>query len=674
MPAEYIQREVKRASFDLAELQAFAYGGKDKFEAVKRWEAIIDADPIFDVSKDAFLSREEQMRLGVKRSMAMYRHLKKHKDMLAAHSPLHGDGGLPAARMSSNHSGITDHYALFVQTILAQGTPEQVREWLPKALNLEIIGTYAQTELGHGSNVRGLETIAKYDTATDEFVIDMPKITAMKWWPGALGLLCTHAVVYARLIVDDKDYGFNAFVVQIRNAQHEPMPGVEVGDIGPKMGCPALDSGYLYLRNVRVPRFNMLAKFQRLEKGGKYSQAPAHLAKIAYVTMMKARVAIVYGAGGKLAKGAQVVVRYNAFRKQGFIDSKKGIPGGERVILDYQVQQHRIFPQVATAFAIFFASRFVTNLLNTFDAAVKAAGKDIDKIDTSMLPELHATSAGLKAFTTEMTANGLEEMRKCCGGQGYALSSGIAQMVVDYMPSVTYEGDRFPMALQTARVMLGALAGKVPRTGSMAYLGGRGTTSLKRGDDLPHLVAVWESIARNSATAVGLQLMSFSKKTNSADAWNSCHVQLISTAYAHTIYRMLFCFMDGIKDAPAKAKPVMANLALLFGLTRLGELTVHQSKLTPKQAALIDDSVKRLLAALRPEIVAVCEVFGFSDRQLHSEIARSDTDDIYGSVLKWAKESPLNEPAYAKGVHTDVLSPFLNKEYLAKGQAATAKL
>lgn len=67
------------------------------------------------------------------------------------------------------------------------------------ALNLDIHGCYAQTEIGHGSNVAGLETTATLDTKTDEFVIDMPTNTATKWWPGEMGRFANFACVFASL-------------------------------------------------------------------------------------------------------------------------------------------------------------------------------------------------------------------------------------------------------------------------------------------------------------------------------------------------------------------------------------------------------------------------------------------------------------------------------------------
>lgn len=95
--------------------------------------------------------------------------------------------------------------------------PHQREKWLPMCTNLDIIGCYAQTEIGHGSNVSGLETTAIYDEKTDEFVLDTPTITATKWWPGELGHTANHALVFARLIIeyegDKNDYGIAPFIV-----------------------------------------------------------------------------------------------------------------------------------------------------------------------------------------------------------------------------------------------------------------------------------------------------------------------------------------------------------------------------------------------------------------------------------------------------------------------------
>jgi hypothetical protein len=67
---------------------------------------------------------------------------------------------------------------------------------MPRILDYDIIGCYAQSELGHGSNVKGLETEARWHPAAQEFEIHSPYLTASKWWNGGMGRTATHAVCY----------------------------------------------------------------------------------------------------------------------------------------------------------------------------------------------------------------------------------------------------------------------------------------------------------------------------------------------------------------------------------------------------------------------------------------------------------------------------------------------
>lgn len=42
------------------------------------------------------------------------------------------------------------HYGMFIPGILGHGDDDQMSKWLGDAMDLKIIGCYAQTELGHG--------------------------------------------------------------------------------------------------------------------------------------------------------------------------------------------------------------------------------------------------------------------------------------------------------------------------------------------------------------------------------------------------------------------------------------------------------------------------------------------------------------------------------------------
>ena len=171
-------------------------------------------------------------------------------------------------------------------TLRDQGTPEQHKLFLKKAANYEIIGCYAQTELGHGSNVRGLETTATWNPDDKTFTLHSPHLTASKWWIGSLGRTANHAVVMAQLLIGGKSYGPHPFVVQIRDMKtHEPLENIHVGDIGPKFGYNTMDNGFLLLNNVKVPHVHMLAKFSSVDpKTNKYVK-PAS-ASLVYGTLV----------------------------------------------------------------------------------------------------------------------------------------------------------------------------------------------------------------------------------------------------------------------------------------------------------------------------------------------------------------------------------------------------
>ena len=73
---------------------------------------------------------------------------------------------------------------MWIPALLGQADDEQQAKWMPPSQSLAIIGTYAQTELGHGTFVRGLETTATYDPSSRQFVIHSPTLSSTKWWPG----------------------------------------------------------------------------------------------------------------------------------------------------------------------------------------------------------------------------------------------------------------------------------------------------------------------------------------------------------------------------------------------------------------------------------------------------------------------------------------------------------
>ena len=128
---------------------------------------------------------------------------------------------------------------------------------------VQVFGCFAMTEMGHGSFLRGLETTATYDAATEEFTIHTPSVSATKWWIGGAGQTATHAAVFAQMILPSgENVGVHTFIVQIRSLEdHKPMPGVRLGDCGHKMGRNGLDNGWIQFDHVRVGRDALLSKY-----------------------------------------------------------------------------------------------------------------------------------------------------------------------------------------------------------------------------------------------------------------------------------------------------------------------------------------------------------------------------------------------------------------------------
>lgn len=78
-------------------------------------------------------------------------------------------------------------------------------------------------------------------------------------------------------------------MVQIRDIEtHRPIPGVEVGDIGPKYGFNGKDNGYCIFNQVRIPRTNMLMKYVNVDKDGALSLQGNP--KVLYSVMMFTRL------------------------------------------------------------------------------------------------------------------------------------------------------------------------------------------------------------------------------------------------------------------------------------------------------------------------------------------------------------------------------------------------
>jgi acyl-CoA oxidase len=71
---------------------------------------------------------------------------------------------------------------------------------------------------------------------------------------------------------------------------HEPLPGFEMGDIGPKIGYLSKDNGFMRMTNVKTPRDFLLKRFAEVDREGNF-KVKGDLRTL-YSVMLSTRVAI----------------------------------------------------------------------------------------------------------------------------------------------------------------------------------------------------------------------------------------------------------------------------------------------------------------------------------------------------------------------------------------------
>jgi alkylation response protein AidB-like acyl-CoA dehydrogenase len=169
--------------------------------------------------------------------------------------PEHGGAGLDhlafaicieelAAACASTAVIVDVHNSVGCEPILLFGTDAQKRRWLPPLAAGEILGAFALTEPGSGSDAAALKTSAR--RYGDEYVLTGTKVFITN--AGRAGLY----IVFARTGSGEKASGISAFIVP------GDTPGLRVGQVFKKMGLHGSPTGELVLEEVRVPAENLL--------------------------------------------------------------------------------------------------------------------------------------------------------------------------------------------------------------------------------------------------------------------------------------------------------------------------------------------------------------------------------------------------------------------------------
>jgi acyl-CoA oxidase len=539
----------------------------------------------------------------------------------------------------------------------SNATSGQLGYWFQKgALSLRgMVGCFAMTELGHGSNVPGLETTATFDEASDQFIIHTPTVTATKWWIGGAAHSATHAAVFAQLIVKGKNYGTKCFIVPLRDPKtYNTLPGINIGDIGKKMGRDGIDNGWIQFTHVRIPRSYMLMKHAKVSRSGQVKEPK--LQQLTYGALLQGRVAMVVDSGNVSKKALTIAIRYAAIRRQ-FGNSKSDI---ETKLLDYPIHQRRLMPLMAQTFAMLFTGTEMTTMYNKMMGRLenaKPGDKDLpDVLET--LKETHATSAGLKAFCTWNCLSTIEACRQACGGHGYSAYTGLAGMYQDFAVQCTWEGDNTILTLQLGRYLISsyreAIKGKKLSPG-VGYLNNRtaligkrcGAKTLEAIADPAVIIEGWQVVCANVVQNAALEFEDCIKRgLETDDAYEQCSQSRLYAAKLHSYGYLFNRFVDGVSKVEGSLKSVLMDVCLLYGFYTIEENAgafLQYEYFTPKQMEFIRSKTNALCAAVREQAIPLVDSFNLSDYMVNSPLGRAD-GNVYVHYFDQVKRSNPQGP------------------------------
>lgn len=517
-------------------------------------------------------------------------------------------------------------FGLFGGSILHLGTARHHTRYLREVGSLALPGCFAMTERGHGSNVRDLETTARFDPRTGEFVIHTPSDSACKDYIGNAAVDGRLATVFAQLEIDGEAYGVHAFLVPIRRADGTPQPGVRIEDCDEKVGLNGVDNGRLWFHEVRIPRENLLNRFAEVTPEGAY-QSPIPSASARFFTMLGTlvggRVSVAAAALSAAKSGLAIAVRYGARRRQFGPAGKPETP-----LLDYPTHQRRLMPRLATAYALDFATK---DLVRRYVAGGDAAQREVEVL-----------AAGLKTYTSWFTAETLQVCRECCGGQGYLAVNRLGALRADTDVFTTFEGDNTVLLQLVAKGLLTNFRQHFQELkffGVMKFLASQAGSALSahnpvvtRRTDEAHLRdpdfqrSVFRARERDLLTSVARRLKKrIETGMESYDAFIDCQDHLVGLARAHVERVVLEQFAAVVARC---ADPGLAKtLKLLCDLFALGQMErdrgwfLEEGYLEGSKAKAIRRVVTKLCREARAQALPLVDAFAIPEGCLGAPIA-----------------------------------------------------
>lgn len=501
------------------------------------------------------------------------------------------------------------HYGLFGATVALMGDDEQARRWVPKIERCEMLGCFALTELGHGSNARGVETEARYDSATNQFVIHTPTETAQKYWIGGAFRTARWTAAFAQLIIAGVNHGIHPFLVRIRAEDGSPMPGVTLADCGHKCGLNGVDNGRIWFEHVRVPHEQLLRRHSQVSLDGVYRsrfQSADERFGASLASLSAGRISVAAGCLNQAKIGLSIAVRY-ALQRRAFGPRD----GQEVLLLDYPSHQYRLIPPLATTFVM----QLVLNQLK-----LKWHEQKLGK-------ELHVWSSGFKAVFTWHSLATLQEAREACGGQGYKSENRIGPIKNGHDVALTYEGDNHILLQAVTKIVLPefvkGLKSGGPFQGHFAYLNDREAlrkVDLSTLDPRDKMYGL--TIMRRREAAVFARLAAAIQKNigggmSSTVAFNSSAILVEEAARAHTELLVVELFHRALHQLVQKGEKEIVEILRFCGALYITKLVDSQTvflrngAVTQRDAERANELVMSISQHLRPHVLHMVESFGY---------------------------------------------------------------
>lgn len=535
-------------------------------------------------------------------------------------------------------------FGLFGGAIQQLGSKHHHDAYLADTISGKLMGCFAMTESGHGSNVQALGTVATYDVATREFVITTPDEESRKDYIGNAARHAELAVVFAQLEIGGGSEGVHAFVVPIRE-NGKPSPGVRIEDCGTKMGLNGVDNGRLWFDGVRVPRTALLNRFADVTDAGVYVsgiESPNKRFFTMLGTLVMGRVCV-GGAGINASKVAlTIATRYAARRRQ--FEATSDVQ--EELLLDYGIHQRRLFPLLARTYALHFAQEVLASQLHDVFSGVDDGEQN--------RRELESRAAGTKALGTWHATRTIQECREACGGAGYISRNRFDALKADTDVFTTFEGDNHVLLQLVAKGLLTGYASDfsdLDQFGMVRFVAGLAVDTviertnvhkvLERVKDLlpggddgwdqeaglldpNYQRAMLEFREEHMVSGVARRLKrGIDQGMNPGEVFSRVQDHVIATARAHVERLVLDAFVDRIRDEPDGDNKVALNL-----LCDLHALTVIETdrawfmehgRLTTQRSKAISREISDLCRKVRPLAVDLVDAFGVPAEMLRSE-------------------------------------------------------